>query len=585
MANRPSNSRLINVINWGIDKRIPLGFVDTVIDKETGDLIGFMQDDEFYKLGAKPKKKPKAPEMPEVSGLTAADINFGIPGGGVDPRRASAYLNSSDPRLSEAAQKIILAQTAGLMDLDGNVAETAISRLDEANRLQAAADQKFNEKIKQETTDKKKKANQEAVQGGYQVPYPDLEKADKPTPKTTASVTGGNTGIPATKIQPTYTGQRQGTAASAAALGLPESDLTRPSTPVEKLARDASTPKDGTTPKGGTGGGTGGGKGDGKKKETPLTDAEQREQALDVAAGEDFALPETIFNNVPSLKRILNRYVKENWTESKLRKAIRDDVWYRKNSAEIKARYVQLYNYRDLVATGQADGSTDYEKQISTLERQIADRARQVGSAIASDPAALRKAAENMYITNVGIDDAMTTDFIAAAIRPITSMIGGQPTEGYSGQALKDYQAIQDIARSNGFRVKDIIPGDSNERQVLEGIATGRIDANRIAQDARRLAAQGQPQYVRDLLGQGYNLDQVFAPYRQTMANLLEINADEIDLNDSTLRSAISDKGDMNIFDFKKTLKQDSRWQYTENAKQEVSDMTLKILRDFGFQG
>jgi flagellar biosynthesis chaperone FliJ len=371
----------------------------------------------------------------------------------------------------------------------------------------------------------------------------------------------------------------QATAASAAALGLPASDLTRPSTPVEKLVRDTAIPKAGTTPKGDTGG-TGG-----DKTPPPLTDAEQREQALDVAAGQDFALPETIFNNVPSLKKILNRYVKENWTPDKLRKAIRDDVWYRKNSAEIKARYVQLYNYRDLVATGQADGSTDYEKQISTLERQIADKARQVGSGIASDPAALRKAAENMYITNVGIDDAMTTDFIAAAIRPIGSTIGGQPTEGYSGQALKDYQAIQDIARSNGFSVKDIVPGGQTEQQVLQGIATGKIDPNRLAQDARKLAAQGQPQYVRDLLGQGYNLDQVFAPYRQTMANLLELNADQIDLNDPTLRTAITDKGDMNVYDFKRTLKADKRWQYTENAKQEVSDAALKVLRDFGFQG
>jgi len=298
-----------------------------------------------------------------------------------------------------------------------------------------------------------------------------------------------------------------------------------------------------------------------KEKQTPvLTDAEQRAQALETANTEDFALPETIFNNVPSLKAILDRYVKEDWTEAKLRKAIRDDVWYRQNSGAIKQRYVQLFNYRDMVKTGQAQGTTQYEQDIEKLERQLADKARQVGSGIASDPAALRKAAENMYITNVGIDDAMTTDFIAAAIRPIGSMIAGQGTSGYSGQALKDYQEIQ-------------------------GIATGRIDANRLAQDARKLAAQGQPQYVRDLLGQGYNLDQVFAPYRKTMANLLEVNADEIDLNDSTLRSAITDKGDMNIYDFKKTLKRDSRWQYTENAKQEVSDITLKILRDFGFQG
>jgi hypothetical protein len=363
-----------------------------------------------------------------------------------------------------------------------------------------------------------------------------------------------------------------------AATGPTGPTVNKPAGPTGPAATGPTGPKvpvAGTPPKGGNQ----------TPPKAPPTDAQQREEALGVAAGQDFALPETIFNNVPSLKAILERYVKEDWTADKLRKAIRDDVWYRKNSAEIKARYVQLYNYRDLVATGQADGSTDYEKQISTLERQIADKARQVGSGIASDPAALRKAAENMYITNVGIDDAMTTDFIAAAIRPIGSTIAGQGTTGYSGQALKDYQAIQDIARSNGFRVKDIVPGGQSEQQVLQGIATGRIDPNRLAQDARKLAAQGQPEYVRDLLGQGYNLDQVYAPYRQTMANLLEVNADEIDLNDQTLRSAISDKGDMNIYEFKKTLKADKRWQYTENAKQEVSDMTLKILRDFGFQG
>jgi hypothetical protein len=364
---------------------------------------------------------------------------------------------------------------------------------------------------------------------------------------------------------------KQAPATSAAALGLPASSLTRPATAKEKLAKDTATSKDKKTT---------------KDKETPaLTDTEQRQQALEVAAEADFALPETIFKNVPSLNKILDRYVKENWTEAKLRKAIRDDVWYRQNSGVIKQRYVQLFNYRDLVNTGQAQGTTQYEQDIVKLERQIADKARSLGSGIASDPAALRKAAENMYITNVGIDDPMTTDFIAAAIRPITSTIGGVATQTYSGQALKDYQAIQDIARSNGFRVKDIIPGGFNERQVLEGIATGKLDPNRIAQDTRILAQQGQPQYVRDLLSQGYNLDQVFAPYRQTMANLLEINADEIDLNDSTLRSAISDKGDMNIYDFKKTLKRDNRWQYTENAKQEVSDATLKILRDFGLQG
>ena len=390
----------------------------------------------------------------------------------------------------------------------------------------------------------------------------ELDRLTKEKPKAPVTVTPTKTSTQAT---------------SAAALGLPTSSLSRPATAVEKIAKEASDTKGQVTPKV---------PGAPKGKETPkLTDTQQREEALGLAGGADFALPETIFNNVPSLKLILERYVAEDWTADKLRKAIRDDVWYRQNSGAIKQRYVQLFNYRDLVNTGQAQGTTQYEQDIVKLERQIADKARAIGSGIASDPVALRKAAENMYITNVGIDDAMTTDFIAAAIRPIGSTIAGQPTSGYSGQALKDYQAIQDVARSNGFSVKDIIPGGQTEQQVLQGIATGKIDPNRLAQDARKLAAQGQPQYVRDLLGQGYNLDQVYAPYRQTMANLLELNADEIDLNDSTLRSAISDKGDMNIYDFKRTLKADKRWQYTENAKEEVSTAALSVLRDFGFQG
>jgi hypothetical protein len=70
------------------------------------------------------------------------------------------------------------------------------------------------------------------------------------------------------------------------------------------------------------------------------------------------------------------------------------------------------------------------------------------------------------------------------------------------------------------------------------------------------------------------------------MAAILEIDdPNSIDLNDPLLRSAITDKGDMNIYDFKKALRADSRWQYTEQARQDVSTAALQVLRDFGFQG
>jgi len=378
--------------------------------------------------------------------------------------------------------------------------------------------------------------------------------------------------------------------------GIPDVIDAEPNTPPKKpdTASKAPVYPDGTlvpTPttggKGGTAGGTGvkggtGGTGLGKAKNASDLEAE----ALNVAAGQDFALPETLFKNIPSLNALLKRYVAEKWTPDKLRKAIRDDVWYKQNSAEIKARYVQYYNYQDLVASGRATGSSDYETQISKIEANLRKRAVQLGSAAANDPAAIRKAAENLYITNRSEDDSFITDFLAASIRPTAGMIGGRITEGYSGAALTNYNLLVQAARDNGFQVSDIVPGGFNEQQVLQGIASGTIDINRVIADTRKLAAQGQPQYVRDLLTQGYNLNQVYAPYRQTMATVFEIaDPEQIDLNDPLLRSAITDKGDMNLYDFRKALRQDQRWQYTGQARADVSQAALGVLRDFGFQG
>jgi hypothetical protein len=551
MAKRPENTYVVNVINPGIDKRLPLGFVDQVIDRKTGLLVGFVEGGQFYNLGDKVKKSTKPKKEPKASDLE------------------NSITMVEDLLSKKEKEAIRLVGTDKYEEITNAIRQDKVALEALKQRFEAA---KSSETSKEEVDVYQAETN--TYESKVEAAKRKLQVA-KDTDGDIASAQAELDRITATKpFAPSLGTQPQAVSGQPAGYR----NVGTQTVGTTPTPATGTPPKTSTPPKGGKGGTP-------PPKTPVVTDEQQREEALNVAAGSDFALPETIFNNVPSLKAVLDRYVKENWTEPQLRKAIRDDVWYRKNSAEIKARYVQLYNYRDLVATGQANGSTDYEKQISTLERQIADKARLVGSGIASDPEALRKAAENMYITNVGIDDAMTTDFIAAAIRPIASTIGGQPTFGYSGKALQDYQLIQDSARRNGFKVSDIIPGGSNEQQVLEGLATGRLDINRIQQDARKLAAQGQPQYVRDLLGQGFNLDQVYAPYRETMANLLEINADQIDLNDQTLRSAITDKGDMNIFDFKKQLKADNRWQYTENAKNEVSNVAMKVLRDFGFQG
>jgi hypothetical protein len=51
MAKQPSGSYISQVINFGVDKRLPLGFVNTVIDRKTSLLLGYMRGDKFYELG------------------------------------------------------------------------------------------------------------------------------------------------------------------------------------------------------------------------------------------------------------------------------------------------------------------------------------------------------------------------------------------------------------------------------------------------------------------------------------------------------------------------------------------------------
>ena len=116
-------------------------------------------------------------------------------------------------------------------------------------------------------------------------------------------------------------------------------------------------------------------------------------------------------------------------------------------------------------------------------------------------------------------------------------------------------------------------------------MALGKIDINRVAQDARKLAALGQPDFVKDLLGQGYDLESVYYPYKNTMASILELDPNTISMSDPALRMGINKEGDMNLYDYERSLRQDNRWQYTQQARGEVSDVALRVLRDFGFQG
>ena len=601
MAQRPDNTYVSQVFNFGADKNLPLGFVNVVFNRD-GSMAGFLRKGKFYAPGEKlAESKSGESSKKQYSGSIAeriAEAEKEV----AETKKAAEF--ASNKKRSEMSQKDATLR-GDIYDRYATSLKPQIDdyefKLDYYARKIALGD-KLSVVEENEIKDiSKKYASLKKAYNEARIDAVDLYYGKKQAPETK---TGQK--IASGKIEVTPTEETTSTTnLIPPAKPAPVKPVAKPETPAKPKSKASATPEFGTLPMPLS-----------PSTVNPVTGevikvadiqpatgaptppaavgpnapsaAAREAAAATIAAGADFGLSEALFKNVPSLKAIFDEYTnpKSGMTDDEFRKRIRNDVWFKKNSKEIKTRFVQYYNYRDLQESGQADGSTDYEQQISKIERSLAKRAVQIGSAAASDPIALRKAAENLYITNREDDTTYVDDFLAAAIRPVSGMLGGKVTEGYSGEALKNYNTLLKVARDNGFQISDILPGGANEQQVLSGIASGAIDINRVAQDARKIAAQGQPQYVRDLLSQGYNLKDVFAPYRQTMANILEIDdPNQIDLNDPTLRMAITDKGDMNIYDFKKALKQDKRWQYTENARNEVSTAAFNVLRDFGFQG
>jgi hypothetical protein len=139
-------------------------------------------------------------------------------------------------------------------------------------------------------------------------------------------------------------------------------------------------------------------------------------------------------------------------------------------------------------------------------------------------------------------------------------------------------QTLQSTARANGINLSP----QQLEEYALD-IQNGK-DINFIKNDIRYTAGLGRPDSIKKLLAEGTDLETVYAPYKITMASLLELDPNSIDINDTALQGAITDR-ELPIYEFRRMLKKDPRWQYTNNAREEVSSKVLRVLQDFGFQG
>lgn len=170
--------------------------------------------------------------------------------------------------------------------------------------------------------------------------------------------------------------------------------------------------------------------------------------------------------------------------------------------------------------------------------------------------------------------------FLLSTIKKMPA-IKAEIDQRLGGKKSLTLQDLQKTATANGL---DLAVFGDDINNWVKRVDNGE-DIDIFKNLIRKTAKIGLPDKVGKLLDEGVDLNAVYSPYKNLMAKVLEIDAGSIKLDDPTLRAAIGPDKEMPIYEFERALRKDARWQYTDTARQEVSDVALGVLRDFGFTG
>lgn len=292
-----------------------------------------------------------------------------------------------------------------------------------------------------------------------------------------------------------------------------------------------------------------------------------------------------IFAVNPELQKLITEAFTKKWTSQRFYNAVTTTDWFKQTAQKLQQRGFYKRIYDDLtkdIAKNDPDrknkikavaGSTEYFRGLDSFEAQLEQDLTEKG--IKYTPEQLSSWAEELY--SLGYED--DKNFIS---RFLNRKIAYSPTTAPGGTAADNLAILREYASDMGLNLeRDYASSLTDWLQRLD-----RGESVQVFKDLiRDQVASTEGAYVGDLVKRGLTLKEIYQPYKQLMASTLELSPEEIKLDDPFLRSAISPDGQLNLYDWKKRLRSDKRWEYTQAAREDVYANVYKILSDFGFTG
>lgn len=268
-------------------------------------------------------------------------------------------------------------------------------------------------------------------------------------------------------------------------------------------------------------------------------------------------------NHHPELKKLFNQAVQHTWTPERFVAELRDTKWFKANSATARQYMVNRI-------TDPASWQADLDKTIAHTKNVWGSL---FGSPISDDVA--EKWA--MRAMKMGWSDEQINDHLVNSMN-FRKMLRNDTAGGSAAQLQGQ---MQQLASDYG-----VDPSNPWMAKRMEAVLKGADTMDGVLNDLKNWSANKYEAFADQING-GKTMAEIADPYKQSMAQLLELNPGQLKITNRDITKALTRRVDgktqpMSLGDFEDSVRKDPRWMHTQQAKDQFSQTAYGLLSSWG---
>lgn len=270
-----------------------------------------------------------------------------------------------------------------------------------------------------------------------------------------------------------------------------------------------------------------------------------------------------LFNSEPELKNLFARAVKEGWTADRFQAGLANTTWWKTHSKTQRDYILKSFN-----------DPASFKQDKDNMAFKINELGAQLG---------VTGLMNTVDLDNLSFE-AVKNGWSDAELKyHLANLVHMSPEGVLGGQGGQFQQKMASLGWANGVRL------DQNwYLNYYKGILQGTTSEEQAQAWIRNQAAAIFPAF-RDQIMAGANVMDIANPYIQSMGNILEVNAGDLDLFDKDIIGALNYKdpktgttGAKPLWQWEVDLRKDPRWLQTNNAREGMMGVAHKVAQDFG---